>query len=109
MLPMTVLRRLDCVLEPSKSKVLEEQKKLKGQSPAYVHKMLQRAAKQQFYNTNKYDSEPLKPDPNAPPQTLLHYTHGFPPKARPLLKNFAFDQQTKKLEKTNRLFKLIQK
>lgn len=62
MLPMTVLRRLDCVLEPSKSKVLEEQKKLKGQNPAYVQKMLQRAAKRRFYNTGKYDFDRLKAD-----------------------------------------------
>jgi type I restriction enzyme M protein len=63
MLPMTVLRRLDCVLADTKAKVLEQHKKLKGQSPGYVHKMLQKAAGQQFYNTSKYDFEKLKADP----------------------------------------------
>ena len=53
MLPMTVLRRLDCIFEPSKSKVLEEQKRLKGHPPEYTHKMLQRAAKQKFYNNDQ--------------------------------------------------------
>ncbi len=48
MLPMTVLRRLDCVLESTKDKVLEEHKKLKGQNATLVDKMLRRTAKQQF-------------------------------------------------------------
>jgi type I restriction enzyme M protein len=101
MLPMTVLRRLDCVLEPSKSKVLEEHKKLKGQSPAYLHKMLQRAAKQQFYNTSKYDFERLKADSEGLAQNLLHYIQGFSPEVRALFENFGFDQQIQKLDKTN--------
>jgi type I restriction enzyme M protein len=109
MLPMTVLRRLDCVLEPSKSKVLEEHKRLKGQSPAYTHKMLQRAAKQQFYNTSKYHFERLKGDPDGLAQNLLNYIHGFSPEVRALFENFGFDQQIQKLDKTNRLFKLVQK
>src|ERR1022692_2197765 len=73
MLPMTVLRRLDCVLEPTKSKVLEEQKRLKGQSPEYLHKMLLRAARLKFYNTSKYDFEKLKADSDGLAQNLLHY------------------------------------
>lgn len=109
MLPMTVLRRLDCVLEPTKSKVLEEHKKLKGQNSAYLHKMLQRAARQQFYNTSKYDFERLKADSEGLAQNLLHYIHGFSPEVRALFENFGFDQQIQKLDKTNRLFKLIQK
>ena len=109
MLPMIVLRRLDCVLDPTKAKVLEEHKKLKSQSPTYVHKMLQRAAKQAFYNTSKYDFERLKGDAEGLAQNLLHYIKAFSPEVRSLFDNFAFDQQIQKLDKTNRLFKLVQK
>lgn len=84
MLHMTVLRRLDCVLEPSKSKVLEEHKKLKGQNPAYIHKMLQRAARQQFYNTSKYDFERLKADSEAWPKISCTISTAFPGSPRPI-------------------------
>jgi type I restriction-modification system DNA methylase subunit len=91
MLPVTVLRRLDCVLEPSKYKVLEEQKRLKGQPAEYTRKMLQRAAKQKFYNTSKYDFERLKADADGLAQNLLQYIHSFSPEVRALFESFDFD------------------
>ena len=109
MLPMTVLRRLDCVLESTKAKVLEEQKKLKGQNSTLVDKMLRRAAKQQFYNTSKFDFAKLLADPEGLAQNLLHYIKAFSPETRALFDNFGFDQQIAKLDKSNRLFKLVQK
>jgi len=109
MLPMTVLRRLDCVLDATKAKVLEENKKLKGQNAIIVDKMLRRAAKQQFYNTSKYDFAKLLADPEGLAQNLLHYIKAFSPETRALFDNFGFDQQIAKLDKSNRLFKLVQK
>ena len=109
MLPMTVLRRLDCVLEATKPKVLEEQKKLKGQNATIVDKMLRRAAKQQFYNTSRFDFAKLLADPEGLAQNLLHYIKAFSPETRALFDNFGFDQQIAKLDKSNRLFKLVQK
>ena len=109
MLPMTVLRRLDCVLESTKAKVLEEHKRLKGQNATIVDKMLRRAAKQQFYSTSKYDFAKLLADPEGLAQNLLHYIQAFSPETRALFSNFAFDQQIQKLDKSNRLFKLVQK
>lgn len=109
MLPMTVLRRLDCVLEATKAKVLEEQKRLKGQNATIVDKMLRRAAKHQFYNTSKYDFSKLLADPEGLAQNLLHYIKAFSPETRALFDNFSFDQQIQKLDKSNRLFKLVQK
>jgi len=109
MLPMTVLRRLDCVLESTKAKVLEENKRLKGQNATIVDKMLRRAAKQQFYNTSKYDFTKLLADPEGLAQNLLHYIQAFSPETRALFNNFGFDQQIQKLDKSNRLFKLVQK
>ncbi|MGI8741663.1 MAG: type I restriction-modification system subunit M [Bryobacteraceae bacterium] len=109
MLPMTVLRRLDCVLESTKEKVLEENKRLKGQNATLIDKMLRRAAKQQFYNTSKYDFSKLLDDPEGLAQNLLHYIHAFSPETRALFDNFGFDQQIQKLDKSNRLFTLVQK
>ncbi len=71
--------------------------------------MLRRAAKQQFYNTSKYDFASSSPTRKASPQNLLHYIKAFSPETRALFDNFGFDQQIAKLDKSNRLFKLVQK
>jgi type I restriction enzyme M protein len=55
-LPMMVLRRLDCVLEPTKEKVLRRAAELKGQPDPLVEKLLQRESKQNFSST--YRSTP---------------------------------------------------
>ncbi|HLH17948.1 MAG TPA: class I SAM-dependent DNA methyltransferase [Bryobacteraceae bacterium] len=109
MLPMTVLRRLDCVLEATKTKVLEEAKRLKGQPPALVDKMLRKAAKQPFYNTSKYDFAKLLGDADGMARNLWHYIQSFSPEVRGLFGHFSFEQQIQKLDKSNRLFKLVQK
>ncbi len=88
MLPMTVLRRLDCVLEATKVKVLEEHKKLKGQNATFAK---------------------LLADPEGLAQNLLHYIKAFSPETCALFDNFGFDQQIQKLDKSNRLFRLVQK
>jgi type I restriction enzyme M protein len=63
---------------------------LRGQSPGYVHKMLQKAAGQQFYNTSKYDFAKLKAvTPTASPKNLLHYVHGFSSEVRTLFEHLA--------------------
>lgn len=95
MLPMTVLRRLDCVLESTKDKVLEEHRKRKGENPTIVDKMLRRAAKQQFYNTSKYDFSKLLADSEGLAQNLLHYIKAFSPETRALFDNFGFDRPIK--------------
>lgn len=109
MLPMTVLRRLDCVLERTKDQVLAKQRELKGKPPQLVHKLLLRAAKQPFYNTSRYDFERLTQDADGIAQNLLHYIRGFSPEVGGMFEHFAFEQQVQKLDRTNRLYKLVQK
>ena len=70
-LPMTVLRRLDCVLEPTKQKVLE---KAKG---TYLGPVLQAAAGQHFYNNSRYDFQKLLGDAANIASNLTHYIQGF--------------------------------
>ncbi|HEU0141664.1 MAG: SAM-dependent DNA methyltransferase [Bryobacterales bacterium] len=109
MLPMTVLRRLDCVLAGTKVKVLDTAKAVKGQPATLIDRRLKQAAKQPFYNASKYDFEKLKGDPDGLAQNLLNYIRGFSPDVRKVFDNFAFDQQIAKLDQTNRLFKLVSK
>jgi len=60
MLPLTVLRRLDCLLTPTKDKVLEQQKKLSGGKVKNVDPILCRVTGVPFYNTSRYTFEKLK-------------------------------------------------
>ena len=61
-LPLTVIRRLDCVLEPTKAKVLERFEQLKGRVEN-VEPVLQAVAGEQFYNTSPLDFRRLLDDP----------------------------------------------
>jgi type I restriction enzyme M protein len=63
-LPLTVIRRLDCVLEPSKQAVLEKHKQLAGRIEN-VEPVLQAVAGQQFYNTSPLTFTKLLDDPNT--------------------------------------------
>ena len=79
MLPMTVLRRFDCVLAPTKAKVLAEYErrkggKLKGDA---LDTRLNKAAGQRFHNHSPLDFEKLKGDPDNIEKHLVSYIKGF--------------------------------
>ena len=80
-LPLLVVRRLDCVLDPTKAKVLTrldalEAKGMKA-ADAAVDVALRKVAGVPFYNTSKLDFERLKGDPNHIAQNLRAYLEGF--------------------------------
>lgn len=109
MLPMTVLRRLDCVLEPTKDKVLDKYKELKGGKVTNLDPLLNRVSGQPFYNTSKFSFEKLKGDPNNVAANLTNYIKGFSSRARDILDHFGFEEHIAKLDKADRLFLLVQK
>ncbi|MCB9367132.1 MAG: SAM-dependent DNA methyltransferase [Calditrichaeota bacterium] len=109
MLPMTVLRRLDCVLEPTKDKVLAKAKELKGGKVTNLEPLLNRVSGQPFHNTSKFTFEKLKGDPNNVAANLTNYIKGFSPRARDILEHFGFEEQIAKLDKADRLFLLVSK
>ena len=79
MLPMTVLRRFDCVLAPTKAKVLAEHERRKGgklEGDA-LDRMLNQAAGQRFHNHSPLDFEKLKGDPDNIEKHLVSYIKGF--------------------------------
>jgi type I restriction enzyme M protein len=108
-LPLTVLRRLDCVLEPTKQKVLEKHATLKGQSTEVVEKILNRAAGQSFHNTSKLDFQKLKGDPDKIAPNLAQYTKSFSSNARQIFDYFEFDKELAKLEEANILYLVVRK
>lgn len=109
MLPMTVLRRLDCVLLPTKDKVLEQQKKLSGGKVKNVDPILCRVTGVPFYNTSRYTFEKLKGDPNNIAANLTHYIKGFSTRAREIIEHFGFEEHIAKLDKADRLYLVVSK
>ena len=109
MLPLTVLRRLDCVLEPTKAKVMEKLRGLEGGKVKQVDPILCRVSGVPFYNTSKYTFEKLKGDPNNVAPNLVHYIKGFSTRAREIIEHFGFEEQIARLDKADRLFLVVSK
>jgi type I restriction enzyme M protein len=107
-LPFTVLRRLDCVLEPTKAKVLAEfaSKKKAGLNP---DPFLLRASGQSFYNTSDMDLRKLMGDQDHISQNLYAYVQGFSPAVRDIFERFSFSTQIDKLAKTGLLYLVTEK
>lgn len=100
-LPFTVLRRMDCVLKPTKDAVLAEYEKHKdGGLPLTA--VLPRAAKLSFYNTSRYTLENLG-DPDHVRSNLLDYVNGFSANVRDIFDEFDFAAQIDRLDKNDLL------
>ena len=107
-LPFTVLRRLDCVLEPTKKAVLAEceAKTKAGLNP---DPFLLRKAKQSFYNTSPLDLPTLLGDQDHIRQNLYSYIQGFSPAARDIFERFDFHAQVERLAKADLLYLVTEK
>ncbi len=107
-LPFTVLRRVDCVLAPTKKNVLEKfnQYKLKLEDPSGI---LKKTAGYTFYNTSRYDFEKLLADPGNIKQNLLDYINGFSANIQEINEKFKLREQISYLDEKDLLFKIIQR
>jgi len=110
-LPMTVLRRLDAVLEPTKQDVLDMKEKLDAAGIVNQDQALRQAAGQAFYNISKFTLRDLKA--RSSQQQLKAdfeaYLDGFSPNVQEILDNFEFRNQIPKLSKADALGALIEK
>ena len=113
MLPMVVLRRLDCVLEPTKDAVLRKRDQLEAQQmpEAAMGRLLGKAAdpdrKHPLYNTSRYTFARLLGDAENIAPNLAAYISGFCPTARDIFERFNFAEQIEKLDASNRLFTIV--
>ncbi len=107
MLPLTVLRRLDCVLEPTKDAVLNRLKELENGVTKNIEPFLNKVAGQDFHNTNRFTFDKLKGDPNNIDANLIQYIKGFSIRAREIIDHFGFEQHIDKLDKSDRLFLVV--
>ncbi len=107
-LPFTLLRRLDCMLEPTKEKVLEEYTRRKD-SGVPLDAVLLAAADLKFYNTSPWNFAKLKGDPNNIRQNLQNYVDGFTEQIRDIFERFNFQHQVEDLDRKNLLFLVVSK
>ena len=107
-LPLTVLRRLDCVLEPTKENVLQRQAELKGRGLENLHRQLCDASGFEFFNTSRYDFDKLIDDAPNVASNLRNYIAGFSQNMREVLERFDFDNTISKLDESGLLFQVLE-
>ncbi len=108
-LPMTVLRRFDCLLTPTKDKVLAKYAKISDKPVAVVDSLLTKISGYSFYNTSKFDMDRLLDDSSHLAHNLTAYIHGFSPNVREIMERFKFKQEIKTMDEKNRLYEVVQK
>ncbi|MEI6821464.1 MAG: class I SAM-dependent DNA methyltransferase [Bacteroidota bacterium] len=108
-LPMTVLRRLDCVIAPTKDKVLGYLPRIENLSDTAKDVTLNKIAGLNFHNRSKYDFEKIKAEPTHVAVNLRNFINGFSVGAREIIEYFDFDSQIDRLDdpKTDLLFKIV--
>jgi len=106
-LPLTVLRRLDCVLEPTKAAVLDRAEDMRRRRVDNVAPVLENTAGQHFYNTSPLDLPRLLDDPSQLAGNLRAYIAAFSPGAREVLDKFDFDTQITRLARADLLYMVL--
>jgi len=107
-LPLTVLRRIDCVLAPTKEKVLKANAKFSGKLDN-LEPQLRKASGFSFYNTSQYDFEKLLQDAPNLAANLRNYNNGFSPNMREVLEKFDFINTIDRLDQAGLLFKVMER
>ena len=107
-LPLTVLRRLDCVLAPTKEQVLQRQAELHQLGLEDLDPQLRRVSGFAFYNTSRYDFDKLLADSPQLAANLRNYIAGFSSNMREVLERFDFDNTISKLDEAGLLFQVLE-
>lgn len=108
-LPMTVLRRLDCVLQPTKQRVLDYLPKVESLKESAKDIALNKIAGFNFHNRSQFDFDKLVDEPEKIAINLRNYINGFSTSAREIIEYFNFDDQIDRLDdpKTDLLFRVV--
>lgn len=107
-LPFTLLRRLECVLEPTRDDVLAENEARKNLGIP-MEQFLTRKSQHSFYNTSKYTLTKLMSDPNNIRENLESYINDFSANAREIFEKYEFTTQIDKLNEADLLYMIIEK
>lgn len=107
-LPFTVLRRLDCLLEPNKPAVLKAYQPIKNQNSEVVDKILNAQSGFRFFHnhSNFISLNDLLGEPDKIAENLTYYLNSFSQSVKEVFDNFRFAEQIQRLDKANLLFKI---
>jgi type I restriction enzyme M protein len=105
-LPMTVLKRFDDILKPTKEKVLEKYEEVKNFE--VKEPFLTEASGYIFYNTSKYDFEKLLADPDNIESNFKNYLNGFSDNVIDILNNFKFENEVKTMSENRLLYVVLE-
>ncbi|MGI8711376.1 MAG: type I restriction-modification system subunit M [Acidimicrobiales bacterium] len=108
-LPMTVLRRLDCLLEPTKATVLERHAWLNDQKIFEHGPALRKTSGFVFYNTSRFTLRQLLNAPSQIKENFEDYLNGFSPNVQEIIDKFELRNQIRRLTEANVLYALVQK
>lgn len=101
-LPLTVIRRFDCILSDTKDAVLKKYSEVKDLPMRDI--LLRNASGYQFYNTSKYTFERLLDDPDNIEANFRDYLNGFSPNVQEIIEKFKFDGHITTMAQKNILF-----
>ena len=109
MIPLTVLRRLDCILEETKNDVLQEYERLiaKGIDAETIKKTINHKFKLAFHNTSNLTFATLLDDHQKLATNLKAYISGFSKKARKIIEKFSFEEEIDRLDEFDRLYEVV--
>ena len=105
-LPLTVIRRFDCVLANTKNAVLAKYEQVKDKKAKDI--LLRQASGKEFYNVSKFTFEKLLDDPDNVEANFRDYLNGFSENVRDIIEKFKFDVHITTMAKKNILFIVIQ-
>ncbi|MGP9827599.1 type I restriction-modification system subunit M [Ectopseudomonas khazarica] len=106
-LPFTLLRRMECVLEPTKEAVIRESYAQEGRPDQVRERLLLRAAGQQFFNASKLTLGTLSDTQTA--ADLMSYVQSFSKDAREIFEHFHFEDFVQQLAASNLLYQVVQR
>lgn len=107
-LPLTVLRRLDCVTQRNKENVLERYEQLQEQGIENVAPALKKASGEKVYNTSEYTFESLCNDPDQIASNLQYYINSYDEETREIFDKFDFDHQIQRLDEADLLYQVME-
>ena len=106
-LPLTVLRRFDCVMEDTKQAVIHAHANSENLPEEVRHPLLLTTAERGFYNVSPFDFTRLLNDPNNLAQNLQAYINNFSPNVRDIIDKFGFSEHIQRMAGKNLLYNVI--
>ncbi|AEG02567.1 type I restriction-modification system subunit M [Methylomonas methanica] len=111
-LPLTVLRRFDCLIAPSKDAAFEEFQSLKSKPERVIQARLQTITGHRFYNLSRMQFDKnadhsILNDPNNLAPNLNNYINAFSPNVRAIMEKFKFSEQIAHMAEKNILFEVV--